>query len=542
MNALNVMTSVDAAWSRLGRHDGSAEAVAELRRIARGEPADGYQLFYRLYRDPTGMEAFAPDALPFLTALARDPSLPDRHEVAATLFMLVGAARTQPAERIAPGWHAAWRSCRAAAEHLIEDPDPRTRRWAVDLVERHAPLLERLRSEEEPAVRIKLLMRLGELAAGSSDSDDARLALEAAATASAALRLAALRGLARLDPEGAAGLPEQLVTVFREPGAAASVGAEWDLPDPEYRTELPGLILGTAEDLPGPLAARFTSELARTGELTYRTAALDAAWKVLVVRPSAGPGLVRVAGELLDDPEPAVRVRAANLLAVLGPSAAPFADALLAHLDDPGEDELRDGRVTDYAHWALGRIGDPRVMPRLVDGLTALDREPGRGYQACDPHRPEPYDALLTLEEHAGALRPALLELARAGSGTRPGRTAAAVLSAWDGTTPPWEPTLRGDLEATAARLTEMPPLYQPWQDPLTHLAAVAAVAALSRRGPLAPPVRSAVEHVLSLDRRLAVTFDYRAFLDDERLRAVLRRALDGEAVRMPHLCLPTQC
>ncbi|MFD8781689.1 hypothetical protein [Kitasatospora sp. NPDC059599] len=523
------MTVVDKAWERLGSQLGSAEFVAMLRRLAGGEPADGQAVFHALYSDRRGMSALAPDALPFVLALARDPALPAREELVLALHMLVGCARSQPEERIAPGWPSAWRACRAAAEPLVSDPDPTVRRWAVSLVERRGLLLDRLRAEPEPALRIRLLLRLGRVAAPSDDEARAAVAAEADDDAPA-LRLAALRALNRLDPDGAAGRVDQLVEVFTGPTTPSSVDLLWNPLAEEYPVELADLILPAAEELPGEVAARFTARLARTGAPEFRVAALDAAWRVLAMRPSAGPGLIPAAGELLDDPDPRIRTRAAHLLAVLARRAAPFADRLFALLDDRSGDDLLDGDTADFAHWALARMGDPRVMPGLVQKLTELEEEQGRGYIGGDPRRPEPYDALIALAEHADVLRPALTERVRAG------RRGADVLAVWDGLSTAGDPSATPDPESVVGRLRRMPQHYQPWQDLRPQRAAMAAVAALSRRGPLPPEVRAAVECVLALDRRLSDKADYRAVLDDERLRGMLERALRGEAVRMPAL------
>ncbi|MFE2916790.1 hypothetical protein ACFXI0_07020 [Kitasatospora indigofera] len=502
--------------------------------IARGGPADSQLLFYAMYSDRRGMSALAPDALPFLLALARDPALPARVEVLLALNLLVGCARTQPVERIAQGWRSGWQACRPAAEPLVADQDPKVRRWAVDLVEHPGPLLDQLRAETEPSIRIQLMLRLGRVAAPTTD--DQAQAARATIDQAPAVRLAALWALNRQDPDGAAGRLDELVELFADPLTPASVGLLWQPADEEYRYELPHLILPTAEDLPGDVAAQFTGRLAATGEPELRVAALDAAWRVLATRPSAGPGSASMAGGLLDDPDPRIRHRAVHLLAMLGKAAAPFADRLFALLDDPDGDELLDGGTADFAHWALARIGDARVLPRLVRRLTAMEGEQGRSWSGGEPRRPEPYDALIALPEHAGALRPEVA--AWEGRGFMGG---ADVLAVWDGRAlPARRPSAPSVLELVAGRLRRIPHTYQPWQDLRPYRSAMVAVAALSRLGPLPPKVRAAVEHALSLDRRLSEEVDYRAVLDDERLRDMLQRALQGEAVHMPALSRPS--
>ncbi|MFJ9459974.1 HEAT repeat domain-containing protein [Kitasatospora sp. NPDC101447] len=527
------MSVVDEVWERLEQQPGSAGLIAMLQGIAASEPADGYRLAHAMYSDRRGMSALAPDALPIVLALARDSALPARDEVVLALNMLVECARSQPAGRIPPAWLPAWQVCRAAAEPLVADQDPKVRWWAVDLVERPGPLSNRLRTEIEPSMRIRLLLRLGQVA--TPTDDQARAAL-AAVAGSPVLRLAALRGLNRLDPDGAAGRVDGLVDLFTDPSMPASVELLWNPADEDYRPELSDLVLPTAEDLPAAVAARFTARLARCGEPELRVSALDAAWQVLVLRPSAGPELLTMAGALLDDPDPRVRVRAAHLLAMLGKAAAPFADRLFALLDDLNGDEWLDGTIADFACWALARIGDPRALPGLVWRLTAVHREQGRSWTGGDPHRPDPYDALIALPEHAEALRPQMAEWKKGGL-----LSAADVLAAWDGRDAiPCEPPAGAGLDSVACRLREMRQQYRPWHETSRYRTAMVAVATLSQRGPLRPKVRAAVEHALSLDRRLSKEYyDYRAVLDDERVRDMLQRALRGEAVRMPALSIP---
>ncbi|MFC8450123.1 HEAT repeat domain-containing protein [Kitasatospora sp. NPDC057223] len=522
---------MDEVWERLERQPGSAGLIAMLQGIAGGEPTDGDRLSSAMYSYRQGMSALAPDALPFVLALARDSALPARDEVMLALNMLVGCGRSLPVERIPPGWPPAWQACRAAAEPLVADQDPKVRYWAIDLVEHPGPLLDRLRTETEPSLRIRLLLRLGSVAAPTDD--EARTTLTATA-GTPVLRLAALRGLNRLDPDGAAGRVDGLVELFTDPSKPASVELLWHPAGEDYRPELSDLVLPTAEDLPGEVAARFTARLARGGRPDLRLAALDAAWRVLVSRPSAGPGLLAVAGELLDDPDPRIRVRAAHLLAMLGKAAAPFADRLFALLDDRDGDEWLDGTTADFARWALARIGDPRALPGLVWQLTAVHREQGWSWTGGDPHRPEPSDALIALPEHAETLRPQMAVWTRGGL-----LSAADVVAAWDGRAViPCQPPAGSDLESVACRLFRMPQQHQPTEAPSRYRTAMVAVATLSQRGPLPPKVRTAVEYALSLDRRLSEEVDYRAVLDDERLRDMLQRALRGEAVQMPSLSL----
>ncbi|MET8628660.1 hypothetical protein ABZW30_33785 [Kitasatospora sp. NPDC004669] len=127
-----------------------------------------------------------------------------------------------------------------------------------------------------------------------------------------------------------------------------------------------------------------------------------------------------------------MRFRAANILAVLGPAAAGYADRLADLLDDNGADECLDGTVGEIARWALARIGDPRALPGLIEQLRAQEEEQGRGYCTSDPRRPDVTDVLVPLRAHADVLLPAIREAIRQG-GARGGATRAflTVLEAW---------------------------------------------------------------------------------------------------------------
>ncbi|MEU9179869.1 HEAT repeat domain-containing protein [Streptomyces sp. NPDC048550] len=135
---------------------------------------------------------------------------------------------------------------------------------------------------------------------------------------------------------------------------------------------------------------------------------------------------------MLTDPDGAVRLRAANILAVLGPAAAPYADRLADLLEDDASDPYLDGAVRDISRWALTRIGDPRALPGLVEQLRAQEEEQGRGYVIGDPRRPNTEDVLMPLRAHADILLPAIRETIRQ-CGARGGATRSffPVVEAW---------------------------------------------------------------------------------------------------------------
>ncbi|WP_157852393.1 hypothetical protein [Kitasatospora sp. NRRL B-11411] len=531
------MTTVDEAWRQLTVW--AREPVLEqLRQAARGEP-----VVPSLHHWRTGMDPAAPAALPFLIALVREPDLPNREQLLGFLVLLVDVGRQEAAERRAPGWTAAWREHRTTLEPLLADPDPQVRNTAVHLAERARPLLARIPAETEPWLRVRQLQRLGAVADPANDAARALLTdtLHGAdGPDAAAHRLAALWGLTALDAAEPERWADQWVAAVLDPAAPAAVERLWDRPDDDYRAELGQEVASIAWSLPPRLTAHLSVRLARAARDADRpelcAAALEAAWHPLLDLPSTGPLWPATAGELLSSPDPRIRHWAAAFLAVLGRAAAPYADALHARLADTDGDEFLDGTTADQARWALARIGDPRVLPDLVRQLTAVERENGRGFVRGDPRRPEPYDALLPLHEHAAVLRPQVAEWAREGEShawpwNHPG---ARLLAAWDGAAD--GPAPPPDLEAAVRGLLRTPPVRLVHESPAPYLRGTWAVTALSRRGPLSPEVRAAVAHVLALDRRLSWLGDYRTVLDDERLRDTLHRALRGEAVTMPPL------
>lgn len=69
---------------------------------------------------------------------------------------------------------------------------------------------------------------------------------------------------------------------------------------------------------------------------------------------------------------------------------------------------------SEYARWALTRIGDQRALPELVERLYAPYRDGyGRGYGLGDPHLPEVEDVLTPLQAHAEVLLPAVRQVLR---------------------------------------------------------------------------------------------------------------------------------
>ncbi|MEU8546061.1 HEAT repeat domain-containing protein [Streptomyces roseoverticillatus] len=341
-----------------------------------------------------------------------------------------------------------------APRRLARRPDPAARRADIPLVAGAAALADLCRAEAQPSVRVPLLLALGDAAAAAGRAAPSRAEHEAyeatrAVLAAAledghpAVKVAAVHACALLDPDPPVRHVGLLVEAFSCAGALTAFEEAWYVPGEDEPWSREPVVAGTAGLFAGApeaeasFAAGLVDAARRTGDTALCRAALDVAWRLLVRRPSSEPVLLPVAGALLAHPDGSVRLRAAHILAMLGPRAMPCADRLAALLDDPGEDEFIDGTVGEYARWALARIGDARALPDLVDRLYQPYREGySGGWIVGEPRRPDIDDVLVPLRDHADALMPALLKAMRhdaahnGGSGLLT-RSFLRVLEAW---------------------------------------------------------------------------------------------------------------
>ncbi|MER6444255.1 hypothetical protein DEJ51_00795 [Streptomyces venezuelae] len=529
-----------------------------LRRIARANPTTRPEALERAYCDLQnlllGSTEVGTAALPFVVDLALDPKTVLRPDLVDLLASL--AAEGEPADGEAgeagSGRAAVWWQQWPRVRRLLDDGDPVTRRAALGLIsDRTAPLLERWTAETDPSVQVALLLALGRIAAEEDLTE--RTAAEVRAVLDGllhdenpVLRVAAVIASAPLDPRAVPRAHPMLLEILTDPVLAPEFGTVWYTLDCELPYERNDVASWVVELLAPDTteAASFVTALAdtgsRIGDAELRRCALDEAWRLLVRRPSVAAAVLPLAAGLLADPDDDVRYKAAHLLAVLGHEAAPYADRLAALLDDPGESRFFDGTVGDHARWALTRIGDPRVLPDLVERLVAPYRDmQGRGYALSDPRQPDVADVLRPLRAHAGALLPAVREalrdeVSRAGWLVRDLRD---VLHAWGE-----NPLLPG--EVTPYRQPGEPPLPEPAQAAAAVLAHAAegewhgtlstALDALTQHGHLTPPVRDALTALRAADRRFSEYGDYRAVLQDEEIRARIDRAL-----ALPQRCPP---
>ncbi|WP_158718670.1 hypothetical protein [Streptomyces griseus] len=433
-------------------------------------------------------------ALPFVVrlALARhaDPG------VRAALVGLLVDARKEAAGAdpalVDAGWHEAWRLQRPRFPALLADPAPEVRREALPLAEDVGALLERWRAETDPAVRLPLLLALGDAAAapgGPGAAGRVRDVITGVLRAEdPVMRVAAVHAWAAFDPDAPVREQDLLVDVLSDPAVRPRFETVWYLPSAEHAFDREGVVswaaslLAHAPEAALSFCARLIGAAREHGDPLLCRTALDESWRLLVVRPSVAAGLAPLAGALLADPDDGVRYRAAHLLAVLGPQAAPYADALAGLVDDPGEEEYLEGTVGDHARWALNRIGDARGLPGLVERLYAPHRDRcSRAYVLGDPRLPEIEEVLIPLREHAEILLPAVRELLRdPGPDGPPTRCFLEVVEAWG--------------PAAASALPEVVPLLE---DPRFSLSAIDALVAM---GPAAAPAAPAVRRAVVLD------------------------------------------
>ncbi|MFI8372029.1 hypothetical protein [Streptomyces sp. NPDC085466] len=421
----------DAPWERLESalgHHPPKEMRRTLRRLAlKGGAAteeDCYPLFDCFALGTGRVASVATAALPFVVALAGDQDMGARATLVQLLASLSKAAAEADPGLVDTGWQEAWRAQRPRIRALLADPLPEVRREALPLGEGVGVLLERWHAETDPTVRLPVLLALGVAAAGSAEAgpvDRVRVVVaEVLRTDSPVMRVAAVHAWASFDPQASVRELDLLVEVLSDSAVRPQFEATWYVPDVDSTFTREDVISRTAHLFEGApwtavaFVVRLIGAARRNGDTLLCRAALDEGWKLLVVRPSAASALLPLAGALLAEPDDGVRYRAAHLLAVLGSQAAPYADALAALLDDPGEDEFLEGTVGDHARWALTRIGDERALPGLVERLYAPYQGPySRGYVLGDPRLPEVEDVLTPLRAHAQALLPAVRKVLR---------------------------------------------------------------------------------------------------------------------------------
>ncbi|MFE4751305.1 hypothetical protein ACFRIB_13705 [Streptomyces mirabilis] len=174
------------------------------------------------------------------------------------------------------------------------------------------PLLERWRAETDPAMRLPVLLQLGWVAAEAAQAD-ARSVEEVRAVLDGVLRdgepvmkVAAVIAWAPFDPQEPVRRIDLLVETLSDLAVRPRFEEIWYMSDVEEPFTREAVVTRAAElfDHDSRTVASFVVRLAdaaaRTGDTELSEAVLDEAWRLLVLRPSAAPALLPVAGRLLE--------------------------------------------------------------------------------------------------------------------------------------------------------------------------------------------------------------------------------------------------
>ncbi|MCP2094848.1 MULTISPECIES: HEAT repeat domain-containing protein [Actinosynnema] len=432
-------------WASLEGGYGPAGTVPDLlEECAREDPLHAFGAIVDLgdlLRPSRGrILSAAPVALPFLVDLAEGGAAHAREQVVRLIRQI--AERGQPDA----AWSAAVDGVRPRLLALLADPDPLVRRQTGRLAsclgrpEAVAALRERWDVETDRRVRCDLVRALGRAdrefdLTGLLADDDPQVVL-AAAHALAATDPAA--PLAHADADALAGAVTSV-------DSALWVDSAWAEDARRLGDDLTELVISTGDllaDDPDAMTA-YVTRVARDGIPARRAAVLGVALRLLYAWRDVD--LVPLLGELLHDAHPAVRYRAAAVLACLGAAGRPHADRLVELLPDAHEERGESTAHTtgDMALWALAAQHDPRCAPALA-ALLEGDRTPfdlnthrptgSSPVTACGPWLREPTaeEVLTPLRAHADVLvGPIAARLARPGQHRLLVAALCRVLAAW---------------------------------------------------------------------------------------------------------------
>ncbi|WP_042406689.1 hypothetical protein [Streptacidiphilus carbonis] len=256
-------------------------------------------------------------ALPFVIALAADPAMGAR---VALVELLVAMRAPALADE---DWTGAWA--------LLADPDPAVRRAAIPLGAGIVRLLERWRVETDPTLRLPLLLALGQLQVRGGDPvEEVRAVLAQVLDGDdRVLWVAAVHASAVLDRDLPVRQVDRLIEVFSDHVLRPRFEEVWYTPAVDVPWTREDLVSSTARllthepEVELSFAVRLLETGERLGDAELCRVALDLGWRLLTERRSVEAALLPLAGGLLTHLDGAVRLRAVNVLAVLGTAAAP---------------------------------------------------------------------------------------------------------------------------------------------------------------------------------------------------------------------------
>ncbi|GAA3952880.1 hypothetical protein GCM10023085_39220 [Actinomadura viridis] len=455
-------------WSTLRHAYGSAGDVPELlRRIADDQDASDalFHLRNNIYHQGGFVCSAATAALPFLVLLAGAAEVTVRREVVELLGDLAGQAVLAAPRHVDPGWRPAWRAALPGLLALRDDADVEVRRSLARALSEAAAdadavvtaLCDRYSREEDPAVRIGIILAVGELTARCS----AEVLPETAiwlrglrAHADPQIRLAAVVALDQAIVAQRLGTDlDTLIEAMGDDGIGVWRDVPWVGATPAWLTEHYG---GSAARLVGWVDGRLGDDATTRTEVCRaflghrdadrRVGAVQAAAEVFSTWRSSGERLLPDLAERTADPAGAVRAYATHVLAAAGEETDGYRDLLAARLsDDRRLSRHGDKRISDVAAWGLAWRHDPRCLPHLLARLG--DRELGygtaivHGYPSYMTSLPAVQEVLAPLREHAGVLLPVIRERLRDG-GHELRRALAELLEQWGEVSAPAVPEL----------------------------------------------------------------------------------------------------
>ncbi|CAM3145451.1 hypothetical protein [Stackebrandtia soli] len=388
-------------WDASQHNGGSDVDIPGLLRACRGgtDAVDAARMLDdALYHQGGWVCSAATAALPYLVAVACDEGSPVRVGVLDLIDGLAHESTTVDEQFVDTAWPAALRTALPRLMGLLDDPDLGVRRGATVLAryldgsERAAVLLSRLEKEPDDALRLDVVIGLGELiAAHPGSAPDVRSILNRLFEGDdLQARFAALRALTDAD----ALRPGDHVDVAADALLAADV-KRWEGADSGGVRGRIALIAGALfpEAAPGSRFARLL--YAGAADPDARLLALGTAATVAAHWRSPTDDLLPMLGDALSDGDARIRGAALRLIAGLGPEAETLREPVTALLDT--DSDTNAGHALRF----LARLEDEGVVPIVADRLRRGDHPFGE--IAADV-------ALAPLGDWAPRLTPALRE------------------------------------------------------------------------------------------------------------------------------------
>ncbi|GAA4557339.1 hypothetical protein [Planotetraspora kaengkrachanensis] len=452
-------------WDRLEHNYGSAEDLPGLLRTLAGPAQEDapYELGNLLLHQGGWICSAAPAALPFLVDLATASGNARRARIVGIVASLAREAEQLAGRNVDPAWPQAWAAAVPRLLTLAGDADVEVRRrvpYALGAARPQAgevvpPLMDRFSHEPDLAVRLGLVLAVGELTGGELTRGEP-VGGEAGAA----------NGWLR-DLHGHAEPQVRLAATIASGRAGEDLDVVLDAIDTGDLTPWRDnpWISGTPESViywvdaelveSRPARTRLAARLLGHADPGRRAGAVKVAARVLTTWRSAMPDLLPLLAERLDSPDETLRAFAAHLIVASG-SAGDHADRIVAaSADDTRLSRRQDTRISDIAVWGMARTGDERALPELVEriagkrtGFPLTANHFGGSVYMLD--LPGLQEVLSRLSRWADELLPAVRGRLRPGGPLEMNRALAQTLEAWGPAAAPAVPELAGLLEGEA--------------------------------------------------------------------------------------------